>query len=63
MYVGLMNAWLAPFYLTSLIAGAVSDAWGYTPMFAAALVAGSVGLALLWRLPEPRSRQLALSSK
>ena len=63
MYVGLMNAWFAPLYLFSILAGALSNVWGYKTVFAGDLVLACLGMVLLLRLQDPRKRQLALSSK
>ncbi len=57
MYVGLMNAWFAPFYLCNLLAGWLSNHYGYNAVFAIALLAGACGLMLLWKTPEPRKRK------
>ncbi len=53
LYVGVMNAWLAPFYFSATIGGWVSDRFGYKPMFAMGLVATSVGIALLYKTADP----------
>lgn len=63
MYVGLMNAWLAPFYLAAPFAGWLSAAYGHAYVFVLSLIAGSVGIVLLLRMPDPRRHELALSSK
>jgi MFS family permease len=63
MYVGLMNAWFAPFYLCNLLAGWLSNHYGYDAVFGIALVAGACGLALLWKTPEPRKQKLAVAPK
>jgi MFS family permease len=63
MYVGLMNAWFAPFYLAAPLAGWLSAAYGYRSVFVLSLVIGIVGIVLLARTPDPRRDKLALSSK
>lgn len=52
LYVGLMNAWLAPFYLSNLIAGWVSSYVGYVPIYLFSVLFGVVGLYLLFKLPK-----------
>ncbi len=63
MYIGLMNAWFAPFYLAAPLAGWASAAYGHKCVFAVSLIIGIVGIVLLARIPEPRRGKLALSSK
>ena len=63
MYVGLMNASFAPFYLITPLAGWISESFGYNFVFALLLVVGLFGFVLLMRIPNPRSEKLALSSK
>jgi MFS family permease len=63
MYVGLMNASFAPFYLITPLAGWISESFGYNFVFAFLLIVGIVGFVLLIRTPNPRSEKLALSSK
>jgi len=63
MYVGLMNAWLAPFYLAAPLAGWLSATYGYKVVFAISFIIGIVGISLLARIPDPRRDKLALSSK
>lgn len=56
LYVGLMNTVLAPFYLSALVAGIISDAFGYHIMFITGLFATCVGLFLLYfRVRDPRT--------
>lgn len=57
MYVGLMNAWFAPFYLCNILAGWLSNHYGYNAVFIVALVASASGLMLLWKTPEPRKKK------
>jgi MFS family permease len=55
LYIGLMNTVLAPFYLSALLAGAISDTFGYPAMFVTGLLASLVGLFLLYfRVHDPR---------
>ena len=63
LYVGLMNAWLAPFYLGSLGAGYLSDRVGYPWLFGICSCAGAAAMAMFAAMPNPRARRLALSSK
>jgi MFS family permease len=63
MYVGLMNASFAPFYLITPLAGWISESFGYNFVFALLLVVGLFGFVLFMRIPNPRSEKLALSSK
>jgi MFS family permease len=63
MYVGLMNAWFAPFYLITPFAGWLSAFYGYNCIFAYSLLAGLIGISLLARMPNPQREKLALSSK
>jgi MFS family permease len=63
MYIGLMNAWFAPFYLVAPCAGWLSELYGYHFVFLLSLVVGVIGIILLARTPDPRMTKLALSSK
>jgi MFS family permease len=63
LYVGLMNLWLAPWYLFSLAAGWFIDRVGGRPVFLGCAVLALVAAAILASLPNPRSRRLAVSSK
>ncbi len=62
-YVGLMNAWMAPWYLGSLLGGWISDLFGYRVLFAGCLLFALTGLVILSRIRNPRRRHLAVSSK
>jgi MFS family permease len=55
-YIGLARTLSAPFLFTApLIGGAVAQVWGYSWMFALALVLTIASLVLLrWRVAEPR---------
>lgn len=57
LYIGIMNAWLAPFYLSSLLGGWLTDLAGYAAVFAAGGVFSLAGFFLLTRIPDP-SKQL-----
>lgn len=60
LYVGIMNAWLAPFYFSATVGGFLCDKFGYTIVFVLGLAATLSGIALLSRLPDPsRSRAIA----
>ncbi len=61
--IGLMNAWFAPLYLSSIVAGWWSDKHGYESVFIFALVCSAIGIVLLSRVPDPRPAALAVSSK
>ena len=63
MYVGLMNAWFAPFYLITPFAGWLSASYGYNFVFVLSIIVGLVGIVLLVRTPNPHAKKLALSSK
>lgn len=63
MYVGLMNACFAPFYLITPLAGWLSAVYGYNYVFALSLLAGIIGIILLVYIPDLRRSKLALSSK
>jgi MFS family permease len=63
MYVGLMNAWFAPFYLITPFAGLVSASYGYNFIFVFTFIFGLGGLMVLLMTPNPRRGKLALSSK
>lgn len=63
MYVGIMNAWLAPFYLVAPLAGWLSAVQGYNVMFGIMLAFGLTGLILLAKIQDPRNSKLAISSK
>jgi MFS family permease len=63
MYVGIMNAWFAPVYLISPLAGWLSADYGYNFVFWLSLVIGSAGIILLAKTPDLRAEKLALSSK
>lgn len=54
-YIGLMNTLIAPFYLTGLLGGWISDTFGYTALFQTGIVASLVGIGfLIFRVQEPR---------
>lgn len=61
--VGMMNAWLAPFYLSATLGGWLSDMFGYNVVFVAGLAAACCGMLILSHLPSANPRQLAVSSK
>jgi MFS family permease len=56
MYVGLMNAWFAPFYLFAPLAGWLSTYYGYDFIFVISLAVGSIGIALLSKLPRTSAK-------
>jgi MFS family permease len=47
LYIGIMNAWLAPWQALSILAGFAIATWGYQNVFLAAVSCSCVGLALL----------------
>jgi MFS family permease len=56
-YVGLMNTALAPFYLTSILGGWISDVFGYTTVFVIGAVSSIVGiLYLIFRVEDPHQK-------
>ncbi|MBI4427825.1 MAG: MFS transporter [Ignavibacteriales bacterium] len=63
MYVGLMNAWLAPWYASGLIGGWIVEEYGYDIVFLSGVTFILAGLLLLAGTPDPRTAKLALSSK
>jgi MFS family permease len=63
MYVGIMNAWFAPFYIITPFAGWLCAAQGYTIVFWLSFVIGCAGIILLAKTQDPRAAKLALSSK
>ncbi|MCX7984056.1 MAG: MFS transporter [Bacteroidetes bacterium] len=50
LYVGLMNAWFAPFYLSNIIAGWLSVYLGFDGIFIVSLLSGCIGVYLLVKL-------------
>ena len=61
MYIGIMNAWLAPFYLTSLIGGWISEAFGYDAVFVLGSIFALAGFLLLLRVPDARRMPVSSS--
>ncbi len=57
LYIGIMNAWSAPFFLSSLVAGWVSDMFGYDVVFVAGGVFSLLGLIVLLQVQDPRSKK------
>ena len=61
-YIGLMNTALAPFYLSSLLGGFLSDAFGYHAMFGVGIVFSLAGILFLaFHVQEPRLLQVPSS--
>jgi MFS family permease len=61
LYVGIMNAWLAPFYFSATLGGWLSDKFGYPLVFVLGLIATGIGTVLLNCLPDPtRSRGISV---
>jgi MFS family permease len=63
MYIGIMNTWLAPFYLVTPFAGWLSSSYGYNSVFVISLLIAIAGLILLIYMPESHTKKLALSLK
>jgi MFS family permease len=63
MYVGLMNAWFAPFYLITPFAGWLCASYGYNIVFILSLIVGLTGIMFLIQTPNLHAEKLALSSK
>jgi MFS family permease len=59
LYIGIMNAWSAPFFLSSLIAGWVTERFGFDVVFVIGGIFSLLGLALLLRIEDPRNRKPA----
>ncbi|MEX1139364.1 MAG: MFS transporter [Bacteroidota bacterium] len=57
LYIGIMNAWSAPFFLSSLLAGWVSERFGYDIVFIAGGVFSLAGLVLLLQVDDPRNKK------
>jgi MFS family permease len=57
MYVGIMNAWFAPFYLITPFAGWLCTVQGYNFVFWLSLAFGIAGIILLRRTPDPRAEK------
>ncbi|HTP12580.1 MAG TPA: MFS transporter [Bacteroidota bacterium] len=53
LYVGIMNAWLAPFYFSATLGGWLVDRWGFEVVFVPGLLATLSGIAVLRVLPDP----------
>ncbi len=54
-YIGLMNTMVAPFYLTGLLGGWISDVFGYHMVFIIGIVCSLIGIGLLVaKVDEPR---------
>lgn len=56
LYVGLMNAWFAPFYLSNILAGWLSIHLGFHGIFVISLVFGFIGLYLLFKTPNVQQK-------
>lgn len=57
IYIGIMNAWSAPFFLSSLIGGWISEQFGHDVVFAIGAVFSLAGFLILLRIPDPRAKQ------
>jgi hypothetical protein len=53
-YIGIMNSSLAPFCLSGLLGGVISDTLGYRAVFGLGVAFSLATLSLLARLPDPR---------
>jgi dipeptide/tripeptide permease len=57
-----MNTALAPFYLSSIVGGWISDQFGYHAVFALGALSSIIGVALLiFRVEDPDPRYMAPS--
>ncbi|MBI5476455.1 MAG: MFS transporter [Ignavibacteriales bacterium] len=55
-YIAIMNMILSPFYVSGLLAGWISEVWGYKLLFTIAIVFSIVGIiSIFFRVTEPRS--------
>jgi MFS family permease len=54
-YIGLMNAWIGPFYVASVFGGGIAEAFGYGAVFVIGIGFSLAGFLLLLRVDEPRS--------
>ena len=58
-YVGLMNTVLAPFYLSSIVGGWISDQFGYHTVFVLGALCSIIGIMLLvFRVEDPHRLEL-----
>jgi len=63
-FVALMNTVLAPAYMSGLVAGVISETFGYKPLFVAGALAALIGLLLVrYRVTEPRTLPSPASSR
>jgi len=59
-YIGMMNTLLAPYYLTGLLGGYLSDTFGFPVMFIAGSLFSVVGLMLLlFKVQDPHFKRTA----
>jgi len=63
MYIGLMNAWFAPFYLFAPLAGWISAFYGYSLIFLISAVFCIAGIVMLLKIPDMHAAKLQPSSK
>ncbi len=62
-YVGLMNTLLAPFYLAGLLAGEISDQFGYRPVLWVGAFASLIGFWLMIRrVQDPRAQEFTMQT-
>jgi MFS family permease len=66
IYIGVLNAWLAPWYLTNIAGGWISGTFGFGVLFLIGLFFALAGFVALLRLKDPHRHpdhgSLALSS-
>jgi MFS family permease len=63
LYIGMMNAWLAPWYWMNILGGWIADRFGYDAVFLSGAILAVGAIMLVLRTAEPRTAQLALSPK
>ncbi len=55
-YIGIMNTFLAPYYLCGFLGGILSNTWGYHVMFGVGLAFSAIGIVVLQlRVTDPRT--------
>lgn len=62
-FIGLSNTLMAPFAFLAAAGGLLATLAGYPAVFLTSAFVGAIGVALAFRLPEPRRRQVPLRSE
>ncbi len=62
LYIGIMNAWLAPFYCSAIVGGWFIDRFGYTLVFMVGLATTVAGMAMLFHLQDPSKTKNPVST-